>query len=104
MFLREWTDPKQYDVIYGDAFNDLSVPYHLTTVEFNRIIASRLKPDGIYLANVIDKLAGGEFLKAYANSLRELVRKGEPAEILDSARSRQAYPTTLEIFRGNAKP
>ena len=70
MFLREWTDSKQYDVVYGDAFNDLSVPYHLTTVEFNRIVASRLKPDGIYLANVIDKLAGGEFLKAYANSLR----------------------------------
>ena len=70
MFLTEWSDPKQYDVIYGDAFNDLSVPYHLTTVEFNRIVASRLKPDGLYLANVIDKLEGGEFLKAYANSLR----------------------------------
>jgi spermidine synthase len=70
MFLREWADPKQYDIIYGDAFNDLSVPYHLTTVEFNRVVASRLKPDGMYLANVIDKLAGGEFLKAYANSLR----------------------------------
>ncbi len=70
MFLLEWTDPKQYDVVYGDAFNDLSVPYHLTTVEFNQTIASRLKPGGIYLANVIDKLEGGEFLKAYANSLR----------------------------------
>ena len=70
MFLTEWSDPKQYDVIYGDAFNDLSVPYHLTTVEFNRIVASRLKPDGLYLANVIDRLEGGEFLKAYANSLR----------------------------------
>jgi spermidine synthase len=72
MFLREWTDPKQYDLIYGDAFNDLSVPYHLTTVEFNQVIASRLKPDGLYLANVIDKLEGGEFLKAYANSLRKV--------------------------------
>ena len=46
------------------------MPYHLTTVEFNRIVASRLKPDGIYLANVIDKLEDGEFLKAYANALR----------------------------------
>jgi spermidine synthase/MFS family permease len=69
MFLAEWSDPKRYDVVYGDAFNDLSIPYHLTTVEFNRIVATRLKPDGIYLANVIDKLEGGEFLKAYANSL-----------------------------------
>ena len=35
----EWNDPKHYDFIYGDAFNDLSIPYHLTTVEFNRIVA-----------------------------------------------------------------
>ncbi|MDE2507881.1 MAG: fused MFS/spermidine synthase, partial [Planctomycetota bacterium] len=26
---------KQYDVIFGDAFNDFSVPWHLTTREFN---------------------------------------------------------------------
>jgi len=70
VFLTEWTDPKRYDFIYGDAFNDLSVPYHLTTVEFNRIIAARLKPKGIYLSNIIDKFEGGEFLKAEANALR----------------------------------
>ena len=46
------------------------MPYHLTTVEFNRIIARRMKPDGIYLVNVIDKFEDGEFLKAYANALR----------------------------------
>jgi spermidine synthase len=71
-FLQEWADPKRYDIIYGDAFNDLSIPYHLTTVEFARILAARLKPDGIYLANVIDKLEGGEFLKAYTNALRRV--------------------------------
>lgn len=71
-FLQEWSDPKRYDIIYGDAFNDLSVPYHLTTVEFNRMLVARLKPDGIYLANVIDKLEGGEFLKAYANALKRV--------------------------------
>ena len=69
-FLMEWTDPKRYDVVFGDAFNDLSIPYHLTTVEFNRIVETRLKPDGIYLVNVIDKFEDGEFLKAYANGLR----------------------------------
>ena len=66
----EWTDPQQYDVVFGDAFNDLSVPYHLTTAEFNQIVAKRLKPDGIYLVNVIDKFEDGEFLKAYVNALR----------------------------------
>ena len=29
-----------------------------------------MKPDGIYLVNVIDKFEDGEFLKAYANGLR----------------------------------
>jgi spermidine synthase/flagellar biosynthesis protein FliQ len=70
VFLSDWADPKRYDVVYGDAFNDLSIPYHLTTVEFNRIVAGRLKPDGIYLTNIIDKFEGGEFLKAAVNSLR----------------------------------
>jgi spermidine synthase len=69
-FLMEWSDPQQYDVVFGDAFNDLSIPYHLTTVEFNRIVETRMKPDGIYLVNVIDKFQDGEFLKAYANGLR----------------------------------
>lgn len=69
-FLLEWADPRQYDVVFGDAFNDLSIPYHLTTVEFNRIVEKRLKSDGIYLVNVIDKFEDGEFLKAYANGLR----------------------------------
>jgi len=70
VFLTEWPDPKHYDFIYGDAFNDLSIPYHLTTVEFNRIVASRLKPNGVYLSNIIDKFEGGEFLRAEANALR----------------------------------
>lgn len=70
VFLSEWTDPKHYDIVYGDAFNDLSVPYHLTTVEFNRIVANRLKPNGIYLTNIIDRFDAGEFLKAEANAMR----------------------------------
>ena len=69
-FLMEWSDSQQYDLVFGDAFNDLSIPYHLTTVEFNRIVEKRLKPDGLYLVNVIDKFQDGEFLKAYANGLR----------------------------------
>ena len=71
-FLMEWKDPKKIDVIYGDAFNDMSVPYHLTTVEFDQMLADRLKPDGIYMVNVIDKYQGGEFAKAFLVSLRQV--------------------------------
>ena len=48
-------DPaRKYNYIHGDAFNDFSVPYHLTTREFNELVKRHLTPNGIYLSNVID--------------------------------------------------
>jgi spermidine synthase len=43
-----------YDFIFGDAFNDLSVPYHLTTLEFGAKLGELLKPEGVYMINIID--------------------------------------------------
>lgn len=44
-----------YDFVYGDAFNDLSVPWHLTTLEFSQKVHDLLTPgDGVYLVNIID--------------------------------------------------
>jgi len=60
----------QYDLVCGDAFNDISVPYHLTTREFNEQIQALLKDDGIYAVNVVDKLHSGRFLRAYVNTLQ----------------------------------
>ena len=44
----------QYDLIFGDAFNDFSVPWHLTTREFNDKVSALLAPDGVYMINIID--------------------------------------------------
>ena len=44
-FVERHQDSKQYDLIFGDAFNDFSVPWHLTTREFNEKIAKMLTPD-----------------------------------------------------------
>ena len=41
-------------------------------IEFDRIIYNRLKPDGMYMINVIDRFQGGDFMKAFLNSLREV--------------------------------
>lgn len=45
---------KKYDLIYGDAFNDFSVPWHLTTREFNEKLANLLSDNGVYMINIID--------------------------------------------------
>ena len=61
----------QYDLIVGDAFNDLSVPYHLATLEFNQTIDRLLTQDGIYAVNVVDELQAGSFLRSYVQTLQQ---------------------------------
>ncbi|MEL6981057.1 MAG: fused MFS/spermidine synthase, partial [Actinomycetota bacterium] len=43
-----------YDVIVGDVFAGLTVPWHLTTTEFVAELDRVLRPGGIYVMNVID--------------------------------------------------
>jgi MFS family permease len=43
-----------FDVAVGDAFGGLSVPWHLATVEVAEELDRVLRPEGIYVANVID--------------------------------------------------
>jgi len=60
---------ERYDLIMGDAFNDFSVPYHLTTQGFNERVHAWLEPDGLYMVNIIDG-AYGRFLRAYVHTLQ----------------------------------
>lgn len=46
--------PGTYTIIYGDAFHDFMVPWHLTTVEFTEHLHQMLTDDGLYLMNIID--------------------------------------------------
>ncbi|MGB3762530.1 MAG: fused MFS/spermidine synthase [Ornithinimicrobium sp.] len=43
-----------YDLIVGDVFGGLAVPWHLTTTEFMAEVDRVLRPGGIYVMNVID--------------------------------------------------
>ena len=67
MFLAKQPDTK-YDLIMGDAFNDYSVPYHLTTLEFNERAKAWLSDGGLYMVNLIDG-PRRDFLRAYINTL-----------------------------------
>jgi spermidine synthase len=58
-----------YDLVVGDAFGGLAVPWHLTTREFAAEVGRVLRPGGLYVINVIDypPLA---FARAEAATLR----------------------------------
>jgi spermidine synthase len=72
---REVVEAKQgsapYDLVFGDAFNDFQIPYHLTTREFAQKIRNLLKPEGLYLALVIDRMRGGRFMASLVRTLKE---------------------------------
>ncbi|WP_432479724.1 fused MFS/spermidine synthase [Nocardioides sp. GXQ0305] len=42
------------DLVVGDAFGGVSIPFHLTTVEALDDVRRVLAPDGLYVANLID--------------------------------------------------
>nr|WP_202458350.1 fused MFS/spermidine synthase [Streptomyces sp. SID5464] len=77
-------DTGSRDLVVGDAFGGVSVPWHLTTVEAMTDVRRVLKEDGLYVANLIDH-GGLAFARAEVATLRETFEHvalvGEPADI-----------------------
>ena len=61
----------RYDFIYEDALSDYSIPYQLTTKEFNDKIARILTDSGVYMIELIDTYDSGLFLGAFVNTLEQ---------------------------------
>jgi hypothetical protein len=68
--LNERPADERYDLVLGDAFNDIAVPYHLTTKEFNEKVADHLSPRGLYLINVVDG-KDYDFLRSFVATLEQ---------------------------------
>jgi spermidine synthase len=72
-YLEHLPRERRFSLILGDAFNDFSVPYHLTTLEFNQLVAEHLSGDGFYMVNIIDG-RHGDFLRAYVLTLGQVFK------------------------------
>jgi tetratricopeptide (TPR) repeat protein len=64
-------DVPRFQFVYGDSINDYSVPYHLTTEEFNEELGRLMEEDGLYLLNLIDMRDVGRFLGAVVRTCRQ---------------------------------
>ena len=42
----------EYDVIMVDAYQDITIPFQMSTVEFFRLVYDRLKPGGVMVVNM----------------------------------------------------
>ena len=81
-------DTKKYDLIFGDAFNDFSVPWHLTTREFNEKLKKMLTPDGVYMINIIDVYLSDAEVPKRADEEIEAKEEEETERIQDDWRAR----------------
>jgi MFS family permease len=70
-FVQEIAEPGQYHLVIQDAVNDLSVPYHIMTREYNDAVRRTLAADGVYLLTVIDNYPDGRLLPAALRTMRE---------------------------------
>jgi spermidine synthase len=89
-----------YDLVIGDAFNDFSVPYHLTTKEFNDRVRTWLQDDGLYVVNIVDG-AWGHFLRAYTHTLRQTFRH---VYLAPTARSWRQSPRSTFVLIASDRP
>lgn len=49
---------RRYDLVFLDAYNSDTVPFHLITAEFYHQVKARLKPDGVVAVNLISAVLG----------------------------------------------
>ena len=59
-----------FDFILCDSLGEYDIPWHMTTREFDEMVAALLKPGGLYLVNQIDAYEHGGFLNAMNQTLR----------------------------------
>lgn len=70
-FVEERAPRGAYQLIVQDAVNDLSVPYHIMTREYNDAIRALLAPDGVYLLTVIDEFEVGQLMRSAVRTLKK---------------------------------
>ena len=76
-YIREKAPKGHYELVIQDAVNDLAVPYHLMTKEYNDAIKGTdrvkgtLAPGGAYLLTLIDSIQDGDLWRAAVHTMRE---------------------------------
>ncbi|MBX7104398.1 MAG: fused MFS/spermidine synthase [Gemmataceae bacterium] len=69
-YIQELAPPRGYQLIVQDAVNDLSVPAHIMTKQYNDGVRKALSDDGVYLLTVIDEYEDGRLLPAAIKTMQ----------------------------------
>ncbi len=86
---------KKYDLIFNDAFRGYkNIPSHMTTVEFNKLVKSKLSDRGMYAINVrgypSESYLAASLLKTLKHDFQYLVETGQNASNTITVAANQA--------------
>ncbi|MBA4389916.1 MAG: hypothetical protein C0399_03155 [Syntrophus sp. (in: bacteria)] len=91
----------KYDLVFTDAYNDLSIPYHLTTKEFLGEIKAIMSPNAVLMSNIIDNFQKGAFLPSYIRTLREVFGQKNVYLISVNPNFRETRISTFIVLASN---
>ncbi len=103
-------ETERFDVIVGDVFHDVAIPYHLVTREFAALVRTRLTADGLYLMNVVDAFPDPRLIKAIVKTLKtefqqvdlwmDEVPEAERVTFIVTATNAERLPKTVSARTG----
>jgi spermidine synthase len=104
--------PAKNDLVHIDLFQGGPyVPFYLTTVEFFRLVKSRMADSGVLIVNVYDKSSRQELLEAMGATLRQVFPSLERLSRADGnhilfafAEKRELAETVARLKRGAGPP
>ena len=88
-----------FDVVFGNAFHDISVSDHLVTAEFADEVAGRLSKHGFYILTIIDNHREPAFLLSQVRTLSELFSAVEVWSDITQASSGKRLTCLLVVSR-----
>ena len=94
---------QQYDVIFIDAFNDLSVPYHLTTRQYTLLLQRMLRPGGAIVANLVDDYQRGHFLGSYIRTLQSVFGARNVTLVMDGREDLESVRSTFVVIASTSQ-
>jgi spermidine synthase len=100
-------DARQYDIILADAYQDITVPFHMSTVEFFQEVKDHLKPGGVLIVNVNIKSGSftgvPEYLANTVKSLFNKVYRADLRQVTNSLLFVSDDVNMIENYKTNAK-
>ena len=85
---------KKYDVIMVDAYQDITIPFQMSSMEFFMLVQSHLAPDGVMVVNMNMRGRGEENINTYlSDTIAAVFQEVYTVDVTGS--------TNQELFAGN---